>query len=85
LRFFEQILIIEQFNQGDAVKTISSKKLPTGGSRVLVELAPGEILVPVRRDAYYQLGQPVDDVVASHILGDAVEVSWCSAEQKWVA
>lgn len=49
-----------------------------------VELQPGEDLVAIRRDGHYQLGYPLDDVVASHILADAAPVTWCPLEQKWV-
>lgn len=67
------------------MKAISQKDLPGGRRRVTLELEPGEELLAVRDGAHYELGAPVDDVIASHVLSATREVSWCSAEQKWVA
>lgn len=60
------------------------KEATRGGRRVVtVELSPGEDLIAVNHDAFYKLGQPLDDVVGGHIIADAVAVTWCSIEQKW--
>lgn len=67
------------------MKQISVKELPGGRRRVVMELEAREELLAVRDGAHYQLGDPLDDVVPSHILGAAKEVSWCAVEQKWVA
>ena len=53
--------------------------------RVLVELDPGEKLIAVHDDRYYQLGYPLDEVMAGHILAVATQVTWCSIEQEWKA
>ena len=66
------------------MKTISEKTTPAGKRRVVVELAPGEKLIAIRPDSHYMLAQPVEDVVGSHIIADATEVTWCSASQAWV-
>ena len=71
------------------MKIISCK--PAGGvsalgydkRRVVLELDPGEELLAVREDAHYRLGQPLEDVIASHVLKNAVQVMWCSVEQRW--
>lgn len=67
------------------MKTISQKELPGGRRRVVLELAAGEALVAVRDGAHYQLGQPLDDVIPSHVLAAATPVTWCAVEQKWVS
>lgn len=56
-----------------------------GLRRVTVVLGKGESLMAIRHDSHYKLGQPVDDIVGSHIIMDAEEVSWCSAQQAWVS
>lgn len=67
------------------MRTVSEKLLANGRRRVVVELEPGETLVAVRDGAHYRLGQPVDEVVAAHILTDSTRVTWCSASQAWVS
>lgn len=67
------------------MKAISQKELGGGRRRVVLELQAGEELLAVRDGAHYQLGDPVGDVIASHILGATQEVTWCSVEQKWVS
>ena len=56
-----------------------------GLQELTVVLARGESLMGIREDSHYQLGQPVDDVVGSHIILEAREVTWCSASQEWVS
>jgi hypothetical protein len=53
--------------------------------RVTVELDQGERLIAVSNYGFYRLGHPMEDVLAGHIIVDAVPVSWCSIEQKWVS
>jgi len=69
------------------VRTILDKPTRDGKRRrVVVELDEGEKLIAIQPDSYYQLGYPMnEDVIASHILTDAEEVSWCSLEQKWIS
>lgn len=57
-----------------------------GVKRVTVDVQPGEQLVAVEPSQHYRLGYPLDDQVihANHIQ-DAVLVTWCSAEQKWIS
>lgn len=66
------------------MKLISVKDLAGGRRRVVLELQANEELLAVRDGAHYQIGDPVGEVVASHILGATQEVTWCSVEQKWV-
>lgn len=47
--------------------------------------AEGERPVAIREDSHYKLGYPVEEVVASHILTEMEEVTWCSATQQWVS
>lgn len=65
--------------------TAHTKPQPNGTCRVVVYLLPGERLIAIRDGAHYKLGNPVDDIIASHILTDAREVVWCSASQAWVS
>lgn len=59
------------------------KVLPTGKRLVTVMLHEGEELIAVRDDEHYRLGQPVEDIVAGHIITEAQRVVWCSASQRW--
>lgn len=67
------------------MKVVSDKVGANGLRRVTVVLARGESLMAIRDNSHYKLGQPVDDIVRSHIIMNAEEVSWCSASQEWVA
>ena len=51
--------------------------------RVVIELDTDEEFAVIKQDAYYRLGGRVDDVVASHIIGDMSRVYWCSITQQW--
>jgi hypothetical protein len=66
------------------MKIILQKPAKLGCTRAVLELLPGEKLMVIRPDSHYRLGHPVDDVMASHIISEAEEVTWCSIEQKWV-
>lgn len=67
------------------MRTISERTLKNGKRRVVVELDPSERLLPLREDAHYKLGYPVEDIVAVHILSESTRVTWCSASQEWVS
>lgn len=58
--------------------------LPNGKRRVTVTLDSDEHLIPICNSGHYKLGSQLDDVVAGHYITEAVPVSWCSIEQKWV-
>ena len=62
---------------------ILTEKIVRGVRRVTVELAPGENLQAINPDKYYRLSDPMDDVIAGHILAGAAMANWCSIEQKW--
>ena len=57
-----------------------------GSTRVVVDLKPGESLpnMHFHDDRHYRLGHPVNEVMAGHILAEAVPVQWCSLEQEWI-
>lgn len=59
--------------------------LKDGTRRVEVKLKKGEHLMIIKDDAYYQLGNQMDDVVYSGTLVDSFEVYWSQHEQKWKA
>lgn len=62
---------------------VISEKFVRGQRRLTVELAPGEGLQAINPDKYYRLSDPMDDVIAGHILARATMANWCSIEQKW--
>lgn len=66
------------------MKIVRQKPHASGKREVVVMLEPGEELVAVRGGQYYRLGYPVADIVPEHVLVDAVPVSWCPVEQRWV-
>lgn len=66
------------------MKIISTRTNKDGSSTITIRLAPGEKAVMVNTRHHYRLGGQVDDIVASHVLTEAVPVYWCSIEQKWV-
>ena len=57
----------------------------TGKRRITVELDKDEELISVRPDAFYKLGYPTEDVVPSHVLENAHQVTWCCVGQEWVS
>ena len=57
--------------------------LKDGTRKVEVKLKKGEHLMIIKEDAYYQLGNQMDDVVYSGTLVDSFEVYWNQHEQKW--
>lgn len=65
------------------MKILNEKPVANGRRRITLELDPGERLLPVRDNAHYQLGEPVGDIVAAHVLADSRPVDWCSIEQRW--
>ena len=67
------------------MKEISCKTLKTGKLRVTVDLDPGEKLITVRDDCFYKLGYPFEEVVQSHIIQGAYQVTWCPLGQQWVS
>lgn len=61
----------------DDIATLKRKR------RVLVELDHGEQLIAIHDNRYYQLGSPLDEVMAGHILANTQEAVWCSIEHEW--
>lgn len=56
------------------------------GKRVLkVELMPGEVLVAVRPNEFYRLGEPSTDVIPGRMVEQMAQVYWCPLSQGWVA
>jgi hypothetical protein len=60
------------------------RTLKNGKTHALVELDPGEHIASYCEASYYKLGYPSEEIVASHVLDEAVPVTWCSVQQKWV-
>jgi hypothetical protein len=57
----------------------------TGKRRITVELDEGEEIIAVRPNAFYKLGYPFEEVVPSHVLDGAQQVTWCCIGQEWVS
>ena len=68
------------------MKIITSKDSKNGRTKIVtVEIDANEKLVAIDPNAYYKLGQPMDDeVFGGYILAEVHRCSWCSIEQKWV-
>lgn len=67
------------------MKEISCKTLKSGKFHVTLEIDPGEKLMAIREDSFYKLGYPFEEVVQSHIIQDAHQVTWCPLGQEWVS
>jgi hypothetical protein len=67
------------------MRETSRTVLANGGTKVTVVLEPGEKLLAVKDDRHYSLAYPMEDVVPGHVIADAVPVTWCCLEQKWVS
>lgn len=66
------------------MKLIKENKKENGTTRVIVDLEPNEKMVVINVNSHYRLGYPVEDVLAPHVIEEAVQVTWCSASQQWV-
>ena len=67
------------------MRVVREKHLPNGNTQITYEITREETIICVRQGEFYELGYPVNDVVASHILSDYQHVVWDSLEQKWIA
>lgn len=71
-----------------------SKPKPDGTVNITVNVPVGtqiaafrpdtETVFAVDENSHYRLHESHGDVVAGHIIAEAVEVYWCSASQKWL-
>ena len=59
------------------------KPAASGDRRLVIDLPAGTKLLAIREDTFYKLGYPCEEVVGSHILTEAKQVTWCSASQEW--
>ena len=67
------------------IKVIDSKVGAVGTKDVTVRVPKGHKLLLISDDEYYELGQPMDDMVlGGHILTSMARVTWDSVEQKWM-
>jgi len=67
------------------MKTVKETTARNGNRLVTVELAKGETLACFHEDGFYQMGDPLNDIIAGHMLLDAVPTTWCSISQKWIS
>ena len=56
-----------------------------GVRTVTVQLANGEQLMAFKDDCHYELGDPLDMIVAGHFLNNSQRVYWCSITQGWMS
>lgn len=70
------------------MKIISTRAIKSGprdaGTRVTIDLLPGEEIKVFRADDHYKLGEPHDDVIQGHVLLAATPTYWDSLSQKWI-
>jgi len=50
----------------------------------VVRTAANETVLPIKNGYHYRLGGQVEDIVAPHVMTEAVPCFWCSIEQKWI-
>lgn len=55
-----------------------------GVRTVTVQLAEGEQLMVFKDDCHYELGDPLDMIVAGQFLNNSQRVYWCSITQGWM-
>lgn len=67
------------------MKILRERVNKQGLRECVVVLNKGEHLKAFQDDAFYQLGDPMDqEILAGHILVNTGRVAWCSVTQKWV-
>lgn len=60
--------------------------LATGKRRITVDVDAYELLVAVKPDSFYRLGEPLNsEVILGDIIANLCPVQWCSAVQEWVS
>lgn len=52
--------------------------------RITVEVDHNEQLMAFKDDCHYELGDPLDMIVAGHFLNNSQRVYWCSVTQGWM-
>lgn len=67
------------------MNVVSSKTLKNGKVRMVIDADSTEKLIALHDDRFYKLGYPVEEVVQSHIIEDAQQVTWCPLGQEWVS
>lgn len=67
------------------MKIISAKTdRKTGVRTMTVELGKDERLIAVQEGAFYELGEPLNDVVQGHIISSCRPAVWCPVTQKMI-
>jgi len=64
--------ITKDFTRKDGVRTVT------------VQLAEGEQLMAFKDECHYELGDPLNMIVAGHYLNNCQRVYWCSITQGWM-
>ena len=55
-----------------------------GKRRVTVEVDANSVLIEIKKDAFYELGEPADFIVQGDVIANKQRVTWCSLSQAWV-
>lgn len=64
---------------------ITSERTSKAGKRVVtVELDHSEVLMTFSPDRFYQLGDPLADVIYGSAIIDSWQACWDQVEQKWI-
>jgi hypothetical protein len=64
---------------------IASERINRAGKRVVtVVIESGEVLMSFRPNQFYQLGDPLNDVVYGSAILDSWPAVWDQIEQRWI-
>lgn len=66
------------------IKDVTPKKDELRIRRLVIEVPIHETIVAINEQGFYELGEPMDEVLHGHILAQAHRVVWDSIEQKWI-
>ena len=64
---------------------ITRERANKAGKRIVtVEVGNDETLLAFKPDAYYKLGEEINDIVRGGAIIDSGPAYWCQIEQKWI-
>lgn len=66
------------------MKITSERLTKTGKRLVTVEIENGEVLKSFRPEHFYQLGDPLGDVIYGSAIIDSWRAEWDQVGQKWI-
>lgn len=66
------------------IKDVTPKKNPGRIKRLIIEVPANEELLSIDPDKYYELGEPMNDIVLGEYISQSSRVVWDSIEQHWI-